>query len=115
MTDPTSIGGVTYHVTTQTVATAAANTRTTAADIATIITDVRSYVVSLEDSWGGVSANRFQELMTDYDIFARMLQDALEGIAKGLEGTYVNYHDSEAANLASLEGIDLGTPPALFS
>lgn len=114
MSDTTTVGGVTYHVTPEVVATAASNTRTTAQEMVELIASVRSYVVSLEDSWAGVAANRFQELMNDYDTFARMLNDALDGIASGLEGTYVNYRDTEAANLNSLETIDLGTPPALF-
>ncbi|MEV6348668.1 WXG100 family type VII secretion target [Actinoplanes sp. NPDC051851] len=110
----TVVGGVTYHVTLDVVNTAAASTRTTASEMAEIIADLRSYVVSLEEIWAGVASEQFQMLMSDYDTFARMLQNALDGIASGLEGTYLNYRDTEIANLNELEVVDLGTPPALF-
>lgn len=114
MTDPTVIGGVTYHVTPEEVSSAAAFTQTTADEIAELIADVRSYVITMEASWQGVAADQFQMLMHDYDLYARMLQDALTGIAGGLHGTFTNYHDTEVANLNEIQLVDLGAPPALF-
>ncbi|BCY11910.1 WXG100 family type VII secretion target [Actinoplanes sp. L3-i22] len=114
MSDPVVVGGVTYHVTPDVVSGAATDTQTTAQEMAELIADIRTYVVSLEDVWQGVASNQFQQLMHDYDTFARTLQDALAGISSGLHGTYLNYRDTEIANLNDLQAVELGPPPALF-
>jgi len=115
MTDPsTVIGGVQYHVTPVEVATASTHAHQAAQNLATLVAGIKVYVLGLEDSWQGAAALQFQQLMNDYDVFARMLNDALEGISSGLNGTYLNYRDSEIANLNSLQAIHLGAPPALF-
>lgn len=109
-----SVGGVTYRVTPEYLANASSNTATTAAEIAGQLTELKTYVTSLEASWQGIAHNQFQTLMAEYDIYARMLNDALEGISKGLQGNYVNYKDSEQQNLNNLAalGEDLPTPPS---
>jgi WXG100 family type VII secretion target len=67
---------------------------------------LRSYVVSLEEIWQGIAQDTFQELMHDYDIYARMMHDALVDIGSGLSGNYVNYREAEAENLANLQPVD---------
>lgn len=97
-----SVGGVTYRVTPEYLANAASNTSSTAAEISGQLSELKAYVTSLEASWQGIAHNQFQTLMAEYDVYARMLNDALEGISKGLQGNYVNYKDSEQQNVTNL-------------
>ena len=60
--------------------------------------------------WQGSAHNAFDTLMNDYDIYARMLHDALTDIASGLRGNYVNYADSEQTNLNNIVTVDLPAP-----
>jgi WXG100 family type VII secretion target len=109
--DPSvSVGGVTYRVTPEYLANAATNCTKTANVVQTELSAIKSYVNSLEASWGGVAHNRFVALMTEYDIFARMLHDALTGIASGLHGNYVNYKESEQQNISNLSAIEASMP-----
>jgi WXG100 family type VII secretion target len=109
--DPSvTVGGVTYRVTPEYLAAAASNATTTAEEIAGELADLRSYVNSLEASWGGVAHNRFVGLMAEYDVLARMMHDALTGIASGLHGNYVNYKQNEEQNLANLAAIETMMP-----
>ncbi|MEK8146545.1 WXG100 family type VII secretion target [Streptomyces sp. M10(2022)] len=107
-----SVGGVTYRVTPEYLANASSNTMTTATEISAQLAELKTYVSSLEASWQGLAHNQFRTMMEEYDIYARMLQDALEGISKGLQGNYVNYQDSEQQNLNNLAalGADVPTP-----
>ncbi|MFE7114979.1 WXG100 family type VII secretion target [Streptomyces sp. NPDC057654] len=107
-----SVGGVTYRVTPEYLANASSNTMSTAAEIAGQLAELKTYVTSLEASWQGLAHNQFQTLMTEYDIYARMLHDALEGISKGLQGSYVNYKDSEQQNLTNLAALGEDVPKA---
>ncbi|WP_394427732.1 WXG100 family type VII secretion target [Streptomyces sp. SGAir0957] len=107
-----SVGGVTYRVTPEYLAAASGNTTTTATEIAGKLAELKTYVTSLEASWQGIAHNQFQTLMAEYDIYARMLHDALEGIAKGLQGNYVNYKDSEQQNLNNLAALGEDIPKA---
>lgn len=97
-----SVGGVTYHVTPEYLANAATNTMSTANEISSQLSEIKTYVTSLEASWKGIAHNQFQTLMSEYDIYAQMLHDALEGISKGLHGNYVNYKESEQQNVTNL-------------
>jgi WXG100 family type VII secretion target len=109
--DPSvTVGSVTYRVTPEYVAAAANDTTITAADIAAELVDIRTYVNSLEASWGGVAHDRFVLLMAEYDVLARMLHDALTGIAGGLHGNYVNYKQTEEQNLANISSIESMMP-----
>ncbi|MDN3354931.1 WXG100 family type VII secretion target [Actinomadura sp. DC4] len=111
--DPTvTAGGVTYRVTPEYLAGAASDTTNTATEIADQLAALKTYVTSLEASWQGVAHNRFVALMAEYDILARMLNDALTGIAGGLHGNYVNYKQSEEQNLSNLAKIEAGMPSA---
>lgn len=109
-----SVGGVTYRVTPEYLAEASASTATTASEIAGQLADLKSYVTSLEASWQGIAHVQFQTLMAEYDIYARMINDSLEGISRGLQGTYVNYKDTEQQNLNNLTalGADVPEPPS---
>jgi WXG100 family type VII secretion target len=84
---------------------------------------LRNYVVALEQVWQGIAQDTFQELMTNWDIYARMMHDALTDIALGLEGNHVNYVDTEVENIHNLQPIDgqlmpgqpgFSLPPARF-
>ncbi|WP_436531103.1 WXG100 family type VII secretion target [Actinoplanes sp. HUAS TT8] len=114
MTD-TTVGGVSYQVTPEYLSGAATSADTTAGDIAALLDGVRSYVVSLEDSWQGIAATSFQTLMHNYDVYARMLHESLTGIASGLRGTYVNYTDVETQVDQNIQQVDLNLPPANLS
>ncbi|KIF67436.1 CFP-10-like protein [Streptomyces sp. AcH 505] len=107
-----NVGGVTYRVTPEYLANASSNTASTAAEIAAQLGELKTYVTSLETSWQGIAHNQFQTLMAEYDIYARMLHDALEGISKGLQGNYVNYEDSEQQNLNNLASLGEDLPKA---
>ena len=111
-TDPSvTVGGVTYHVTPEYLATAASQAKTTAADIDTTLTQIRAFVRNLEASWKGIAQQTFDTLMAEYDIYAKMLHDSLVDIAAGLRGNYVNYRDSEQANVTNLKSLDFYVNP----
>lgn len=74
---------------------------------------LQNYVVGLAPIWGGVAAATFQQLMRDWDTHAAKLQQALLGIAHGLQRTADNYVQGEQANLANLNSVNL--PPARLS
>jgi WXG100 family type VII secretion target len=105
-----TVGGVTYHVTPEYLATAASDTRSVAEEIRGELAEIKTYVNSLEEVWRGIAHDRFVALMAEYDILATMLHDALTGIASGLHGNYVNYRDSEQQNITNLHNIEAGMP-----
>jgi WXG100 family type VII secretion target len=111
MADPSvTVGDVTYRVTPEYLAQAATSTDNTAAEIDVILAQIRAYVVNLEASWQGIAQQTFQTLMSEYDIYAKMLHDSLTDIAAGLRGNYVNYTDSEQANINNLKSLDATLP-----
>ncbi|MEE1745760.1 MULTISPECIES: WXG100 family type VII secretion target [unclassified Streptomyces] len=105
-----SVGGVTYRVTPEYLANASSSTARTATEIAGQLAELKAYVTSLEASWQGIAHTQFQTLMAEYDVYARMLHDALEGISKGLQGNYVNYKESEQQNLNNLAALGQDVP-----
>jgi WXG100 family type VII secretion target len=107
--DPSG-GGVTFRVTPEYLAQSATSTDNTAAEIDTILAQIRSYVMSLEASWQGIAQQTFQTLMAEYDVYAKMLHDSLTDIASGLRGNYVNYDASERANINNLKSLDASLP-----
>lgn len=109
-----NVGGVTYRVTPEYLANAVSSTTATATEISGQLAELKTYVTSLGASWQGMAHGQFQTLMQEYDIYARMLHDSLEGISKGLQGTYVNYKESEERNLSNLNalGADVPKPPS---
>jgi WXG100 family type VII secretion target len=123
MADPSvTVGGVTYRVTPEYLAQAASSTDNTSAELDAILAQIRAYVVNLEASWQGIAQQTFQTLMSEYDVYAKMLHDSLVDIAAGLRGNYVNYTESEQANITNLKSLDASLPagdrtmpPANFS
>ncbi|MFE7594740.1 WXG100 family type VII secretion target [Kitasatospora sp. NPDC057512] len=105
-----SMGG--YKVTPDDVSAASVYVTNQAGEIDTKIATLRTYVAGLSGCWQGSAHGAFEVLMADYDIYARMMHDALTDIASGLRGNYVNYVESEQANLANLRQVTL--PPAKF-
>jgi WXG100 family type VII secretion target len=112
-----------FRVTPEMVHGASISCSQTAEQISQQLGVLRNYVVGLEASWHGVAQDTFQQLMTDWDIYARMMHDALTNISLGLQGNFVNYTDTEAENVRNLQpiggqampgqpGFDL--PPARF-
>jgi WXG100 family type VII secretion target len=69
----------------------------TASDISSELASMRSYVSELAAQWLGSSSLQYQNLMTDFEKYAQMLNDSLTGIADGLMGNYHNYTTTEAA------------------
>ncbi|MCO6000300.1 WXG100 family type VII secretion target [Actinoallomurus rhizosphaericola] len=112
-TGDVTVGGVHYHVTPEYLAQAVADTNSTADEIANQLSDLQQYVQSVEAAWGGIAADQFNILMTDYRLYATMLHDALTDIAQGLQGNYINYVDSEGQNINNLIalGEDIPAPP----
>jgi WXG100 family type VII secretion target len=94
-----------YKVTPEDVSNAAQSCTTTTEEVSAQLSQLRQYVVGMEDWWQGIASDTFQLLMTEYDTYSTMLQNALSDIASGLNGNYVNYANSEQANLKSISGI----------
>jgi WXG100 family type VII secretion target len=107
--------GIDFVVTPADVSAAANSASNTAANIAEQLSALKSYVVSLEGQWRGIAAGTFSSLMADYDLYAQMLNQALTGIASGLNGNYVNYSDSEQQNINNLQTINGAIPGANFA
>jgi WXG100 family type VII secretion target len=105
-------GGGDYWVTPADLLSASTRTRTTAQTVQEQLLGIRNYVMRLEDAWSGPAHGQFLELMADWDIYSKMLNDALVDIAAGLEGNKVNYEQTERSNMNNLAGIDL--PAARF-
>lgn len=95
----------TFQVTAQYVATAATSCRNTASDIQEELASLQTYIVNLEDWWQGIASTTFQDLMTEYQTYSTMLYNALSDIAGGLNGNYVNYTDTERANIATITSV----------
>ncbi|HEV3380976.1 MAG TPA: WXG100 family type VII secretion target [Trebonia sp.] len=104
-----------FSVTPEYVQTAASSVNTTAENIAEQLSALKSYVVSLEGQWQGIAASTFTALMADYDIYSQMLNQALTGIASGLQGTYVNYSESEQQNVTNLQAVGGAIPGGNFT
>jgi WXG100 family type VII secretion target len=105
-----TIGDVTYRVTPEYVQNAAISTEATAQEIDLILGQIRAYVTSLESSWQGMAHTTFQTLMSEYDVYARMLHDSLTGMASGLRGNYANYTETEQRNIENLRALDATLP-----
>jgi WXG100 family type VII secretion target len=105
-----SPGGTPFKVTPEYVLGAATSCDSTAGQIQTQLATLKTYVVNLEALWGGIAADKFSALMTDYDIYAQMLHNALVDIASGLRGNYVNYKDTEQQNIDNLVAVNGDIP-----
>jgi WXG100 family type VII secretion target len=105
-------GGPDYWVTPADLEQAAGRTRVTAQDVQEQLDEIRSYVMRLENEWTGSAHLQFLELMGDWDIYAKMLNDSLLDIAGGMEGNKVQYEDAERAAMQNLHHVNL--PAARF-
>jgi WXG100 family type VII secretion target len=103
-------GGVHYRVTPEYLAQAMKDTYNTANTVSDQLNELRSYVNWVEEVWGGVAYDTFNTLMQEWNNYSTMLNNALMDIAKGLDGTYVNYVDSEVQNIKNLESLGASVP-----
>ncbi|MFF9479612.1 WXG100 family type VII secretion target [Streptomyces sp. NPDC014733] len=101
-----------FQVTPELVAQAAVSCDNTAADVEVKLQNLKSYVISLEESWQGIAHNTFQIYMAEYDTYAQMLHNALTDIASGLRGNEVNYRESEQDNLNRIKSLQSELPTA---
>ena len=99
-------------VTPEMISEAAGSCDSTAAEIDGELAALRSFVVNLQAIWHGVASDQFDILMNDFDVFGKMLNDALTDIASGLRGNFVNYVEAEQANIASLQAVNGDIPGA---
>ncbi|MFE9191943.1 WXG100 family type VII secretion target [Micromonospora sp. NPDC007208] len=99
-------------VTPQMVTEAAASCDSTNAEIDAELASLRSFVVNLQAQWHGVASDQFNALMTDFDIYGKMLHNALSDIGSGLRGNAVNYVDTEISNINSLVAVNGDIPGA---
>jgi WXG100 family type VII secretion target len=95
-----------FFVTPEMVSDASVSCHQTAGQIHEQLDELRIYVTGLEAIWHGVAQDTFQELMHDYDIYARLMHDALVDIGLGLSGNYVNYRETEEENIRGLQPVD---------
>jgi WXG100 family type VII secretion target len=95
----------TFNVTPEYVSQAAAACQSTAGDIQEQLASLQTYIVNMEGWWKGIASTTFQELMTEYSTYSAMLYNALTDIGSGLNGNYVNYTDTENANIATITSI----------
>lgn len=95
-----------FKVTPEMLSAASTACTNTAGQISAQLAVLRNYVVNLEGQWHGVAANTFSELMSDYDVYTRMMNDALTDIGSGLAGNAVNYTEAEQQNINSLQPVN---------
>jgi WXG100 family type VII secretion target len=99
-----------YRVTPGDLSAAGSYVATQAADIEAKISALRTYVLSLSNYWGGPAHGQFENLMTDYNIYAAMLHNALTEIAAGLHSNSQNYSVTEDTNVGNIIKINLPPP-----
>jgi WXG100 family type VII secretion target len=99
-----------WRATPQDIAAAANSCNTTAEEIAAQLLSLKAYVQDLQTRWLGMASQTFGALMADYDVYSRMLHDALVDIGSGLQGNFVNYVDSEAENVRNLVTVNGAIP-----
>jgi WXG100 family type VII secretion target len=64
-----------------------------------------NYIQGMEQWWQGIASTTFQELMVEYNTYSQMLYNALLDISTGLNGNFVNYSDTENANIQTVTSI----------
>ena len=95
----------TFQVTPEYVSTSATACTTTAGTIQEQLSSLQAYIANMENWWHGIASNTFQELMAEYTTYSAMLYNALTDIGSGLNGNYVNYTDTESANISTITSI----------
>jgi WXG100 family type VII secretion target len=103
---------MTFQVTPEYLSGASTACTNTAGSIQDQLAALRTYVVNMEDEWHGIAAGTFQSLMSEWDLCAASLNNALTGIANGLQGNWGNYTQEEQANVSMINQIQSGLPPA---
>ncbi|WP_433385986.1 WXG100 family type VII secretion target [Micromonospora sp. KLBMP9576] len=106
------MGMTPVNVTPEMVTAAATSCDVTATDIDAELASLKAYVTQMHSIWGGVAADQWNALMTDFDIYGRMLHNSLTDIASGLRGNAVNYEDAEWANINQLQAVNGDIPGA---
>ncbi len=94
-----------WGATPQDIANAAQACYSTADTVGGQLATLKGYVIALEAVWGGIAADTFQELMQLYDKYSARLNLALTDIGSGLHGNFVNYTDTEQANINQVNTI----------
>jgi WXG100 family type VII secretion target len=102
-------------VTPEYISQAASSCKSTATEVQDQLATLQGYIQGMEGFWQGIAANTFQDLMAEYSTYSAMLYNALTDIGSGLDGNYVNYTETEQANMntissiqASLSGTNFG-------
>jgi len=99
-----------FKLTPEIINTGAVACDTTAQNVAEQLNSLKGYVTMLQTEYKGIAAETFGVLMTDFDIYAGMLNLALTGIGSGLRGNYINYSIAEEEAIKNLVGIDGDIP-----
>jgi WXG100 family type VII secretion target len=102
---PTDVGGVHYDVTAEYVNNAGVQCINTAEEVQTQLTQLKSYVQSLESVYVGPASSQWQALMQQWDMYAQRLHQGLTGVGQGLGVTGNNYtqvEDQAQKNVTSL-------------
>jgi ESAT-6 family protein len=72
-----------------------------AANIESILGNLKSQVAQLQGEWQGVAQARFQELWLEWDRSAKGIQDALHGISQLTQQAGSNYEQTETSVASS--------------
>jgi WXG100 family type VII secretion target len=105
-----------FRATPEDIHNASVQVDSTASEVKTQLDALKSYVRSnVESYWQGEAHQAFDIYMAEWDVYANMLHEALTGIAKGLQGTYVNYSTSEDAALQKISRLQSELPPLRLS
>ena len=89
------------------ISTASASCHTTAGEITTQLTNLKNYVIQIGAEWLGFSSTTFQNMMGEYDIYARNLNHALTEIGDALMGNFENYVEMETVINQSMQQLQL--------
>jgi WXG100 family type VII secretion target len=100
-----------FQVTNEYLSESATLCKNVAGEIQEDLAELQSYIQKVEGWWHGIASNTFQDLMVEYSTYSAMLYNALTDIGSGLEGNYVNYQQTEQANITTITAIQqaLGT------
>jgi WXG100 family type VII secretion target len=113
--DMYSVAAVHFQATPEYISQASTACTTTADEIWQDLGVLQQYIAGMEEWWQGIAANTFQELMVEYTTFSQMLYNALTDIGLGLQGNFVNYRDTEHANIQTITSIQQSLPSTNLS
>ncbi len=99
MTDPGVLGGPGHvKVTPEMISGAATSCDQKAQEVHDQLMTLQNFVIGLQEYWKGNASMAYQNLMDAWNSNALELQQALQDIASGLRGTFVNYENLEIDN-----------------